>query len=450
MATLRLCLPVLVLSGWAPAQEFGVLVEHFEIRETDATHLLLSSEEPAALRAAMDRLGAEAFDVAYLLARHGERSRARSVIEYLYPTEWDPAEVIAEIAADVSADMDLKLPAQPTAFEARNLGNTLSVSDIDRQEDPSQASLVTEVSRLLAEHAIGDRSLGIVQPEFGVRELSSDPGFTDGQPILLGMFTPREADRRDRRIFAFATPMSRDPAARAETGGAGEKLADPFSDPEGTVRGEDFGVTVGVEFIEVVQSQLAELLTGVPRVPGAPSEVREKAEQMIAAGEASLLASGTLKTTLGQRAKIQPVHEFIYPTEYDPAELVPKLTPEILAGGTSLKAPAVPAAFDVRYLGMTFEAEPAIVGVGDQEVIEVAIAVELVDLARRAHWGKAEAEVEQPIFRVLSCETGLRVKPGDEALAAILTPRKIEDGDPDGQRRILVIVWTELARVGDQ
>ena len=80
----------------------------------------------------------------------------------------------------------------------------------------------------------------------------------------------------------------------------------------------------------------------------------------------------------------------------------------------------------------------------------MAIAVELVDLARRAHWGKAEAEVEQPIFRVLSCETGLRVKPGDEALAAILTPRKIEDGDPDGQRRILVIVWTELARVGDQ
>ena len=228
----------------------------------------------------------------------------------------------------------------------------------------------------------------------------------------------------------------------------GELEEEESSDPFGDVARDLLGVTVGVEYIEVAQSQLADLLGAVPHAPGESSEVHEKAQQLIATGKAKLLASGTLQTTLGQRAKIELVHEFIYPTEYDPAEIVQQLTPEILASGTPLKTGVNPTAFDARNLGMTFEVEPKLVRSGGVEMVDLNIAPELVDLARRIEWGRDKAKGTHPIFDKQACATQFQVKPGDEALAAIITPRNKTDGTPDAERRILILVWADLTRAG--
>ncbi|MGI9243548.1 MAG: hypothetical protein ACR2RV_22295 [Verrucomicrobiales bacterium] len=438
---------VLMASGIGRSEEVGVLVEHFELGKGEATRLLLEDEDPVALRAAMDRSGAKLRDLAYLLAVDGRKSNAQSIVEYLYPTEWDPAQVFWEIAADVEPGMDLKVPAHPVSYEAKNLGNTLTVSGIDKKSDPSAASLSSELSRLLVERRFGKEELGIVQPEFEVAKIDSDPGFDHGQPILLGVSSPREIGRQDQRVFAFATPFVRHHAEENSTARETRADVEPFAHPEPGAQADVLGVSIGVELIEVAQSQVAGLLAGVPHRLGENSQVREKAEKLIAAGQASVFASGTLKSTIGQRARIEPVHEFIYPMEYNPPVLVPKLTAELIASGAPLKTPAVPNAFDVRNLGMTIEAEPTLVEVDGVEMIELTIAPEFVDLARQIHWGKDEAVSKLPVFRTLRCNTKFRVMPGDEALVAIFTPRKKADGAPDGDRRILLTVWVELARV---
>ena len=433
-------------------EEVGVLVEHIELDQKEATRLLLATDDPVTLRAAIGehlRAGsAKVIDVAYLLGTVGQEPELKSVIEYMYPTEWDPMEVVRDIQVDVTAKMDLKTAGNPTAFDVRDLGNTLSFTARRGLGNQVYVELANDLARLSKIRQWGADELGIVQPEFAAQRVTAKTHCTDQRPILLGMYSPRGKGDAGRRVFAFATPFIRHqgaPVAAVEL----EIDDDPFGSDEPEEPEEALlpvlGVTIGVEFIEVEQSHLAALLDAVPRKFGESSGVREQAEKLIARGEAKLLSSGTLRSVPGQRAKTEPVREFIYPTEYDPPEVVTKLTPEILANGEPIKTSTVPTAFDARLVGMAVEAEASVVEMGGEELVDLDIAVDVVDLARHIFWGIGEAKTKHPIFNARTLTTQFQLKPGDDALAGIYSPRKKEAGGPDG-RRVLVFVWAELAR----
>lgn len=61
-------------------------------------------------------------ECAYLLVQAGETAEVASTVERIYPTEFDPAEVIPEVLGPVEEGTRLTAHASPTAFRMREMG----------------------------------------------------------------------------------------------------------------------------------------------------------------------------------------------------------------------------------------------------------------------------------------------------------------------------------------
>jgi Flp pilus assembly secretin CpaC len=82
-------------------------------------------------------------------------------------------------------------------------------------------------------------------------------------------------------------------------------------------------------------------------------------------GKLEIQAAPSVVTRSGQRAKVEMVREFIYPTEYDPPEIPGNLDIEEFqkntkSGGVFPVTPANPTAFEMRSVGLTFEYDPTV------------------------------------------------------------------------------------------
>lgn len=105
-----------------------------------------------------------------------------------------------------------------------------------------------------------------------------------------------------------------------------------------------------------------------------------------------LLSAPSVIARSGQRAKIEVIREFIYPTEYDPPEI-----PNQIGGGVSLGGagggavsgfpvtPATPAAFETRNTGVTLEVDPVIGG--DDFTIDLNLSPEVVEFEGFINYG---------------------------------------------------------------
>ncbi|MCB1079068.1 MAG: type II and III secretion system protein, partial [Verrucomicrobiae bacterium] len=93
-----------------------------------------------------------------------------------------------------------------------------------------------------------------------------------------------------------------------------------------------------------------------------------------------LMSAPSVLARSGQRAKIEVIREFIYPTEYDPPEIPNQIGGGISVGGGAgggatsgfPVTPATPAAFETRNTGITLEVDPVIGG--DNFTIDLNLA----------------------------------------------------------------------------
>ena len=70
----------------------------------------------------------------------------------------------------------------------------------------------------------------------------------------------------------------------------------------------------------------------------------------------STVWSPSVTTMPGQRARLEEVRDFTYPTEYDPPEV-----PDSVSGNDSVPiTPATPTAFETRPVGTIFDVEPIV------------------------------------------------------------------------------------------
>lgn len=100
-------------------------------------------------------------------------------------------------------------------------------------------------------------------------------------------------------------------------------------------------------------------------------------------------------TRSGERAKVEIIREFIYPTEYEPPELpnTVGINPGIGGGlpgtvqgqGTFPVTPATPTAFETRNVGVTLEAEPTVGP--NKQFIELSIQPEMVEFEGFINYG---------------------------------------------------------------
>ena len=161
-----------------------------------------------------------------------------------------------------------------------------------------------------------------------------------------------------------------------------------------------------------------------------------------------LMTAPSVVTRSGQRAKIEVIREFIYPTEYDPPEIPQNfggggnnnggggggggIGGLVGAGGAVANSfpvtPANPTAFEMRPVGVTLEVDP-VVG-ADGFTIELNIAPEVVEFEGFINYGSpiqtsaidalgqpttvvlTENRIEQPVFATRKLTTAVTIWDG--------------------------------------
>ena len=143
----------------------------------------------------------------------GERIKIESIDEVIYPTEYDPAEIPNQITLDKDSNADLipGTPPNPTAFETRNTGITVELeTSIDENNRLLDVNLAPEHVEYyerdyhVAEEDARDSLLANVwSPRFYTMRVATRIRMKPDSIVLVGTFTPREEERRDKRLMLF-------------------------------------------------------------------------------------------------------------------------------------------------------------------------------------------------------------------------------------------------------
>ncbi len=167
---------------------------------------------------------------------------------------------------------------------------------------------------------------------------------------------------------------------------------------------------------------------------------------------ADLMTAPSVVTRPGQRATIEIIREFIYPTEYEPPELPNSVGVGFNqggdggfggGGGSFPVTPATPTAFETRNTGVTLEIEP---NVGANEyVIDVRFAPEIVEFEGFINFGSpittpatdafgnpvnvtvTENRIEMPVFSSRRVNTAVTIYDGHTVAVGGLIREDVQD-----------------------
>lgn len=122
-----------------------------------------------------------------------------------------------------------------------------------------------------------------------------------------------------------------------------------------------------------------------------------------------LMSAPSVTTKSGQKATVEVVREFIYPSEFEPAKQLGKDQPVI---------PTTPTAFEMRPVGVRMELNPTLLEDGS---IDLTLTPEVTSFEGFMDYGKSieksgtvftENQIRQPIFHSLKTTTTVTMQPG--------------------------------------
>ena len=162
-----------------------------------------------------------------------------------------------------------------------------------------------------------------------------------------------------------------------------------------------------------------------------------------------LLSAPSVMARSGQRAKIEVIREFIYPTEYDPPEIpnqfgsIGTTGPGASSSGAFPVTPATPTAFETRNTGVTLEVDPVLGA--DEFTIDLNLAPEVVEFDGFINYGSpiqttsvnalglavpvvvTENRIEMPIFNTRKVTTQVTIWDGQTVALGGLIREDIQD-----------------------
>ncbi|MBK1826713.1 hypothetical protein [Haloferula rosea] len=165
-------------------------------------------------------------------------------------------------------------------------------------------------------------------------------------------------------------------------------------------------------------------------------------------GPARLVHAPVLSLEAKSRSSIESIVEQIYPTEYEPPEVLPAEAIEPLLesdknGSLSevigkLATAATPTAFETRNTGLSVEAEIHPVSVDDGSW-DLSLSLEDVQQTGKANYGDEELHLQMPVFTLFRAGGLLRVEAGHwQVLSAATAPRKAEQAESDQSWLVLL------------
>ncbi|MDF1656937.1 MAG: type II and III secretion system protein, partial [Verrucomicrobiales bacterium] len=146
-----------------------------------------------------------------------------------------------------------------------------------------------------------------------------------------------------------------------------------------------------------------------------------------------LLSAPSVMARSGQRAKIEVIREFIYPTEYDPPE-IPNQVGNTAVGGSFPVTPSTPTAFETRNTGVTLEVDPVLGA--DEFTIDLNLAPEVVEFDGFINYGTPITNgnavltantINMPIFSTRKVTTQVTIWDGQTIALGGLIREDIQD-----------------------
>jgi hypothetical protein len=148
----------------------------------------------------------------------------------------------------------------------------------------------------------------------------------------------------------------------------------------------------------------------------------------VAKGKAKQESFAVVRTQSGQRANLESISEFIYPTEFA------RPTPPASGSPTGPITPVTPSAFETRNVGFSFEVEATISENG--QIVDVRLAPQTVTLVDRVSWGQGASQTELPIFEQQRVTTSLTLVAGQPRLAGTPSRPPVSKVDADSANRV--------------
>lgn len=213
-------------------------------------------------------------------------------------------------------------------------------------------------------------------------------------------------------------------------------------------------VRVQVELIEVPHETLTKLLLK-PRQGSDDSGLRQELAKLAEEGKASVVETLLCTARSGEKSLAESIKEYIYPTEWEPAELPNEIYTTEAGDKVKIDARDVatgptPTSFEKRNLGSTLEIEPTVASNG--KLIDLRFTPEIVYHVGDETWSewkdkRGDASIRMPMMYTLRLSTAATVMDGQPLLVAALSP-KGENGFPDFKRKVLVFVRCDVLTLG--
>lgn len=376
--------------------------------------------------------GEATLDEAFMAtAKVGAKAIAESVREVIYATEYEPPELPKAVKPKPGGSLDpenlpeIATPPAPSAWDTRNVGPTLECECADPSADGYvDVRLVPESVRLIGETVWREWKSPICDapvkmPDFFFLRTNTSVRARSGHWTLAAAIPSLDAG-------GFSDP-SRVVMIFVRT----TRLVIPVTPPPE----ENAVLCMRAEFFEVPLGLYPDLVSSAD-VESDNTALRSRLLEMVESNKASLTDTFACVSKPGQKATSESIQEFIYPTEWEPAEL-----PIESANGLAEDCiPPTPSAWDTRYLGTTMEIEGDFYS--ETGIIETTLFPEKITHTGDrvfCEWkGKAKGTIRMPTFNTLRSNGLLMLAPGKPQLVAALTPFG-KDGNPDPSRKILVI-----------
>lgn len=213
-------------------------------------------------------------------------------------------------------------------------------------------------------------------------------------------------------------------------------------------------VQIQVEFIELSHETLTKLLFLRKPKSADSTDLRKQVQDLVSKKEAKVLETQIVVARSGQKATTECIHEFIYPTEYEPPQLPQKVgsTTDTPATTTSPKSTipvtcGEPTAFETRNVGGTLEVEPTI-GESDR-LIDLRFVPEFIWHTGNTVWheGKDSCgnpfKIAEPDFYCVRLNTAITCIDGQYNFVGALSPKN-DKGEVDTTRKLMVFVKSDI------
>ena len=218
-------------------------------------------------------------------------------------------------------------------------------------------------------------------------------------------------------------------------------------------------VRVQVEFIEMPHELLTELLyMGSPKVANA-GILRDMVQARVKKGDAAILDTLMCMARSGEKAVVESIEEYIYPTEYTPAEVPNTVSITASAAGVPqenvtglerLVTPPTAAKFETRNIGSSLEIEPTIGG--DSRVIDLRFVPDLTWHTADTYYLEQKdtlgnvTKIQMPKMYSLRLNTALTCIDGQYTLIAAASPKDAQ-GVTDRSRKVMIFVKCDVLTV---